>query len=83
LLTLHFLQLFEKQPPSTEKIELKYVHAFFINAGGIHLKSPDFPEGFPIDAPQLHYLIANDFVEPPDLESMDIDERNSVDSLSR
>lgn len=77
------IQLFKKQPLSTEVIELRYVHAFFINAGGIHLKSPDFPGGFPIDAPQLHYLITNGFVERPNLESMAIDERNSADSLSR
>lgn len=47
------------------------------------MKSPDFPRGFPIDAQQLHYLIKHDFVAPLDLDSMDISERNSVDSLSR
>lgn len=51
--------------------------------GGIFLKSPDFPEGFPIDAEQLHYLVKHGFVEFPDMESMDIAERNTVDTLSR
>lgn len=51
--------------------------------GGIFLKTPDFPGGFPIDAEQLHYLVKNNFVEFPDMESMDIAERNSVDTLSR
>lgn len=48
------------------------MHAFFVNSGGIHLKSPDFPRGFPVDAQQLHYLIRHNFVEFPDLDSMDM-----------
>lgn len=60
-----------------------YKQAFFVDMGGIFLKSPDFPEGFPIDAEQLHYLVKHGFVEFPDMESMDIAERNTVDTLSR
>lgn len=74
---------FHNDPPSPNKTEWKYTHAFFVNSGGIHLRSPDFPQGFPVDAQQLHYLIRHDFVEFPDLDSMDISERNTVDSLSR
>lgn len=62
----------------------KLAHAFFVNSGGVHLKSPDFPQGFPIDAQQLHYLMDHKFVDCLDLEStMNISERNSVDTLSR
>jgi hypothetical protein len=58
-------------------------HAFFVNSGGIHLRSPDFPQGFPINARQLHYLLKNKFIVPSEVESMEISERNSVDYLSR
>jgi hypothetical protein len=51
--------------------------------GGIHLTSPDFPQGFPIDTQQLHYLIIHNHIDPPDMEKMDISERNSTDILSR
>ncbi|EFQ25936.1 uncharacterized protein GLRG_01080 [Colletotrichum graminicola M1.001] len=60
-----------------------YTQAFFVDMGGIFLKSPDFPEGFPIDAEQLHYLVKHGFIDFPDMESMDISERNTVDTLSR
>ncbi|KZL70876.1 tannase subunit [Colletotrichum tofieldiae] len=60
-----------------------YTQAFFVDMGGIFLKSPDFPDGFPIDAEQLYYLVKHGFVDFPDMESMDISERNTVDTLSR
>ncbi|KAK1579338.1 uncharacterized protein LY79DRAFT_613956 [Colletotrichum navitas] len=60
-----------------------YTQAFFVDMGGIFLKSPDFPEGFPINAEQLHYLVKHGFVDFPDMKSMDISERNTVDTLSR
>lgn len=58
-------------------------HAFFVDMGGIHLKSPDFPQGFPINAEQFHYLISNDHIDFPDMEKLDIRERNAADTLSR
>ncbi|KAK1625746.1 hypothetical protein BDP81DRAFT_327350 [Colletotrichum phormii] len=57
-------------------------HAFFVDMGGIHLKSPDYGR-FPINAAQLLYLIKNEYVVYPDMEAMAISERNSVDALSR
>lgn len=51
--------------------------------GGIHLTSPDFPQGFPIDAQQLYYLVIHNHVDLPDMENMDISERNAADALSR
>ena len=57
--------------------------AFFIDMGGIHLKSLDFPDGFPINAEQLHYLVIHNHVGFPDMKEMDISERNSADTLSR
>ncbi|RAH64382.1 uncharacterized protein BO66DRAFT_242417 [Aspergillus aculeatinus CBS 121060] len=60
-----------------------YRHAFFVDMGGIHLRSPDFPQGFPIDAQQLYYLLSHDYIDMPDMEQMAIEERNSADTLSR
>ncbi|KPM41520.1 hypothetical protein AK830_g4997 [Neonectria ditissima] len=60
-----------------------YTNAFFVDMGGIHLISPDFKDGFPINAEQLHYLVLHKHVDFPDMETMDIAERNSLDILSR
>jgi len=51
--------------------------------GGIHLTSPDFPGGFPINAEQLHYLVLHKHVDFPDMTLMSIAERNTLDTLSR
>ncbi|KAK8169731.1 hypothetical protein IWX90DRAFT_485643 [Phyllosticta citrichinensis] len=51
--------------------------------GGIHLVSPDFPEGFPINAEQFHYLVLHQHIDFPDMKQMAIEERNSLDTLSR
>ncbi|KAH8884940.1 hypothetical protein GQ53DRAFT_597647, partial [Thozetella sp. PMI_491] len=58
-------------------------YAFFADMGGIHLIPPDYPDGFPINAEQLHYLVLHKHVEFPDMRKMEIEERNSVDTLSR
>ncbi|KAI1419447.1 hypothetical protein F5Y12DRAFT_793767 [Xylaria sp. FL1777] len=55
-------------------------YAFFTNMGGLHLTSPDFPNGFPIK--QLHYLVKHDHVDFPNMKAMAIDERNTTDTLS-
>lgn len=51
--------------------------------GGIHIKSPDFPDGFPINAEQLHYLVMHEHVDFPDMTLMSVAERNTLDTLSR
>ena len=60
-----------------------YTHAFFVDMGGIFLISPDFPKGFPINAEQLYYLVKHNIVDFPDMEKMEIEERNGMDTLSR
>lgn len=59
-----------------------YTHAFFVDMGSLHLKTPDF-EPFPIDAEQLYYLIKHKFVAVPTLDDWAVNERNSIDTLSR
>ncbi|RAL17628.1 uncharacterized protein BO97DRAFT_381181 [Aspergillus homomorphus CBS 101889] len=77
------VKLFRTDERFSKDFKWTYKHAFFVDMGGIHLRSPDFPEGFPIDAQQLHYLISHRYVDIPDMEQMAIEERNSVDTLSR
>lgn len=60
-----------------------FTHAYFVDMGGIHLRSPDFPEGFPVNSEHLHYLILHKYINPPNMEDMMISERNSRDRLSR
>ncbi|KAK1710799.1 hypothetical protein BDP67DRAFT_520873 [Colletotrichum lupini] len=73
-----------KKLPKRIRGEKKWTlkHAFFVDMGGIHLKSPDYGR-FPINAAQLLYLIKDEYVVYPDMEAMAISERNSVDALSR
>ena len=47
------------------------------------LTSPDYPDGFPIDANQLHYLLKHGHIDFPDMKEMNIHERNTSDKLSR
>lgn len=77
------IQLFNEDKPLNLGFRWTYTYAFFVDMGGIHLTSPDFPQGFPINAQQLHYLIMHNHVDPPNMEAMDISERNSADTLSR
>lgn len=60
-----------------------YTHAFFTDTSGILLTTPDFPEGFPINAEQLHWLVKHEHVDFPNMNDMNIGERNASDTLSR
>jgi hypothetical protein len=57
-------------------------HAFFADMGGFALKSPNFPT-FPLDAEQLYFLVSKGYLEYPNIEREDIDEKNKADGLSR
>ncbi|KAF3012861.1 hypothetical protein E8E14_010940 [Neopestalotiopsis sp. 37M] len=77
------VKLFRSDQKLTKGLKWTYRHAFFVDMGGIFLTSPDFPDGFPINAQQFHYLVKHEYIDFPDMESMDISERNSADTLSR
>ncbi|KAK1674854.1 hypothetical protein BDP55DRAFT_704504 [Colletotrichum godetiae] len=47
-----------------------YNQAFFVDMG------------FPVDAEQLHYLVKHGFADFPDMDSVNIAERNTIDTLS-
>ena len=57
-------------------------HAFFADMGGFVLRTSD-QVSFPIDAKQLHYLIAKGHVRCPSLDKRSIADRNKVDGLLR
>ncbi|KAK3386897.1 hypothetical protein B0H63DRAFT_141938 [Podospora didyma] len=71
----------EKVPCNGATWTLTY--AFFADMGGMLLTSPDFPDGFPVDANQLHYLLKHEHINFPDMKEMNIHERNTSDKLSR
>jgi hypothetical protein len=51
--------------------------------GGIELKAPDYPEGFPINGRELLYLVKHGFLEPPIITKEDIKAVNKVETFSR
>jgi hypothetical protein len=57
-------------------------HAFYADMGGFILQTSDHTP-FPITAKQLHYLITNSYLEHPDLDECEIEDRNKVDDLAR
>ena len=76
------IRLFRPLPrPSQKKWTLR--HGFFAEMGGFHLRSSDYPDGFPVNSEQLHFLVANGYVEYPKLEESQIRDRDKVDTLLR
>ena len=57
-------------------------HAYFADMGGFILQPPDFPP-FPVDAQQLHYLVANHYLPFPDTDERDIWNANKGDGFAR
>lgn len=51
--------------------------------GGFLLTSPDYPQGFPINAEQLFYLIKHEHIGFPELSEADIKEKSNMDTLSK
>jgi hypothetical protein len=80
-------QTFKKDKHLSKGFEWKLIHAFFVDMGCLHLTAPDYSdangESFPINAEQFHYLLKHGFVDFPDMDKLEIKERNSVDTLSR
>lgn len=57
-------------------------HAFFSDAGGFMLDSPDF-RPFPIDAQQLFWMVENHHLEYPDVHETTIWDKNKADGFAR
>lgn len=57
-------------------------HAFYADMGGFILHTRDWTP-FPVDAKQLHYLVASGYIKFPHLRERTIRDKNKVDSLLR
>ncbi|KAL9616687.1 MAG: hypothetical protein Q9160_008475 [Pyrenula sp. 1 TL-2023] len=57
-------------------------HSFYVDMGGLHLRSPDYPS-FPINSRQLHFLVTRDYVAYPQLQKNQIRDKNKVDPTLR
>ncbi|KEY66030.1 hypothetical protein S7711_06938 [Stachybotrys chartarum IBT 7711] len=77
------VKAFKKDSHLCNGIKWTLSHGFLADMGGIHLTSPDYPDGFPISAAQVHYLVVHKHIDFPDLEKMNIEERSTSDILSR
>ncbi|SPJ86903.1 uncharacterized protein FTOL_11928 [Fusarium torulosum] len=81
------VKTFKKDKHLSKGFKWKLIHAFFVDMGCLHLTAPDYPDAngksFPINAEQFHYLVKHGFVDFPDMDKLEIKERNSVDTLSR
>jgi hypothetical protein len=77
------VKIFKRESHLCNGAKWSLSHAFLVEMGGIHLKSPDFEQGFPINNTQLHYLVKHKYIDFPDISQLDIDERNTVDTLAR
>lgn len=81
-LVLH-LQMFRKTPELSQGTPWTLTHGFFADMGGFHLRAPDFPCGFPINAEQLFYLVKHGHLDFPVLTREEIGRRSRVDDLSK
>jgi hypothetical protein len=57
-------------------------HAFFADMGGFVLDAPDYLP-FPVDAHQIHYLVANNFIAFPTIDKEAIWDKNKADGFAR
>ncbi|KAL8681343.1 MAG: hypothetical protein Q9186_002552 [Xanthomendoza sp. 1 TL-2023] len=74
------LQEFKSIIPEGKKWTMKQAH--FADMGGYHLEAPDFP-AFPLNARQLLFLLSKHYVDFPDGDDTDIDDRNKRDGFAR
>ena len=63
--------------------EWTMTQAFYADMGGFLLCSPDYPNGFPINAEQLLYLVVHGHMDFPSLTEAEIKEKSKADSLSK
>lgn len=57
-------------------------HAFFADMGGLVLQTPDC-QPFPINAKQVHFLVARGYMPFPDIREKTIKDKNKADGLAR
>jgi hypothetical protein len=57
-------------------------NAFFADMGGFLVQAPESTE-FPLDAEQLYYLVIKKFIEYPEIDKEEIEDKNKADGLAR
>ncbi|KAL8800371.1 MAG: hypothetical protein Q9182_005226 [Xanthomendoza sp. 2 TL-2023] len=74
------VQEFKPITPEGKKWTMKQAH--FADMGGYHLEAPGSP-AFPLNARQLFFLLSNHYIDFPEGDDTDIDDRNKRDGLAR
>ncbi|KAL8357040.1 hypothetical protein RB598_002052 [Gaeumannomyces tritici] len=77
------VKMFREAPELSEGTPWTLTHGFFADMGGFHLRARDFPDGFPINAEQLFYLVKHGHLDFPVLTKEEIGRRSRVDDLSK
>ncbi|KAL8326457.1 hypothetical protein RB597_002976 [Gaeumannomyces tritici] len=77
------VKMFREAPELSHGTTWTLTHGFFADMGGFHLRASDFPQGFPINAEQLFYLIKHGHLDFPILTKEEIGSRSKVDNLSK
>lgn len=80
---LDFPQLFVSDAELLGDNHWSLRHSFFADMGGFVLCSPDYEDGFPIDAEQLYYLVKHGHLDFPALTHREIKDMDVADKLSR
>jgi squalene monooxygenase len=71
-----------KQMHELKNHEWTRVHAFYANAGGFVLQTPDFPT-FPINATSIHYLCSRKRIDVPEITRDNIWDRSKADHFAK
>ncbi|KAL8387820.1 hypothetical protein RB595_009652 [Gaeumannomyces hyphopodioides] len=77
------VKMFREAPELSQGTPWTLTHGFFADMGGFHLRAPDLPREFPINAEQLFYLVKHGHLDFPVLTREDIGRRSRVDGLSK
>jgi len=78
-----FRPVLSRLQPAGGNAEWTLTHAFYADMGGFLLCSPDYLDGFPINAEQLLYLVDHGHLDFPGLTRHDIRDKNMADRLSK
>ncbi len=71
-----------KQMQGLGKQEWTRIHAFYANAGGFLLETPNFP-AFPINATSIHYLCSQKRIDIPEVTRDNIWDRSKADHFAK
>ncbi|PYI16574.1 hypothetical protein BO86DRAFT_435685 [Aspergillus japonicus CBS 114.51] len=69
--------------PNSNRPSWTLAHAFYADMGGFILEEEGNATFFPVNAEQLYFLIANNYIKHPPLTEEEINDRNKSDSFSR